>query len=103
MIRCTCGNRSYVVWTGRTEDELIVRRRRCDGCERRWYTIQRPEIKVGSFALTLPRRKPVRLRVEFLTLEQRQQILGSQDKNRGESIRVSTRTAEDDLAGTGPV
>ena len=35
--------RVYIVMTKPTQDSRTLRRRRCDDCEHRWYTLQQPE------------------------------------------------------------
>lgn len=45
-----CGGRAtYVVCTFRTEAEQLVRRRRCQFCDHRWYTVQDPEQTLSQY------------------------------------------------------
>jgi hypothetical protein len=47
---CGC-RRTAVVMTRQLEDAVIVRRRKCLGCDHRWYTRQPPEVAVSAYAL----------------------------------------------------
>jgi transcriptional regulator NrdR family protein len=45
-----CGSfRTYVVLSQQLEDKRIVRRRRCDACKNRWYTLQWPEVAISKY------------------------------------------------------
>ena len=53
-----CGNFSnYVVCTRRAKDGITHRRRHCNLCDHRWYTVQYPEISMT----TTPKNKGIRL------------------------------------------
>ena len=41
-------NSARVVLTKKTKEAQIVRRRRCDSCGHRWYTLQYPEINISE-------------------------------------------------------
>lgn len=88
MIKCpSCGvHQARVVWTQQTADGVSVRRRHCGACDRRWYGAQAVEVEVPSFAVTFNRRGPAKLNLELLTLEQRQQIVGSQCEDGHEPV-----------------
>jgi transcriptional regulator NrdR family protein len=38
-----------VVLSQQLEDKRIVRRRRCDACKNRWYTLQWPEVAISKY------------------------------------------------------
>ena len=41
-------NSARVVLTKKTEENQIIRRRSCDSCGHRWYTLQYPEVEIPS-------------------------------------------------------
>ena len=45
--KCTIA-KTNVVCTKRAPDGVIVRRRKCNACDHRWYTVQYPEIAVSN-------------------------------------------------------
>jgi len=45
------GSRTYVVATYHTEHDELIRRRRCDFCNHRWYTRQQPEQPVSQYRI----------------------------------------------------
>jgi transcriptional regulator NrdR family protein len=48
----SCGSRrTVVVLTQQVPDAGIVRRRRCDGCGHRWYTLQQAEVAISPYSL----------------------------------------------------
>ena len=53
---CKCFS-NYVVCTSRDTDGIAHRRRHCNLCNHRWYTVQYPEISMT----TTPRNKGIRL------------------------------------------
>ena len=44
-------NAASVVLTKKTEENQIIRRRRCHQCGHRWYTLQYPEVEFASDTL----------------------------------------------------
>ena len=47
-----CGSRRVrVVLTAYTDQQQKVRRRHCQACEHRWYTLQQPEEQISPHAL----------------------------------------------------
>lgn len=53
QIACeSCGSRrTVVVSTQQVPSAGIVRRRRCDGCGHRWYTLQQAEKVISPYSL----------------------------------------------------
>lgn len=45
------GRNTYVVSTYHTTKYLMVRRRRCEDCDHRWYTQQQPEQPLNSYQI----------------------------------------------------
>jgi transcriptional regulator NrdR family protein len=49
---------TYVVSSGHDEEGRIVRRRSCNKCKHRWYTLQYPEIEISKYQLAWHNKKP---------------------------------------------
>lgn len=65
-VRCPgCTSRqTYIVMTRQLDDGTIIRRRRCDGCNHRWYTQQPAEAEVSPYALQWIDRNTLALKQE---------------------------------------
>jgi transcriptional regulator NrdR family protein len=47
-----CGGKAtYVVCTFHTDDEQLVRRRHCQFCDHRWYTVQSAEQPLSKYRI----------------------------------------------------
>lgn len=69
------GYRNYVAATNSTKDG-IVRRRRCDACDYRWYTRQEHEQPVSRYDITYIGKKPfMKLDCDPKEQQQRQDAL----------------------------
>ncbi len=62
--QCSCYN-TYVVMTNNTK-QGIIRRRKCKGCEYRWYTYQPSEVVVPPDKIITKLKKPT-LKAEYFS------------------------------------
>ncbi len=55
-LRCRCPvcrhELTLVVQASNQDDGMIVRRRKCQACDHRWYTLQEPEYMVKAEAVS---------------------------------------------------
>jgi transcriptional regulator NrdR family protein len=49
---------TFVVSSSQDPEGKIVRRRKCNRCNHRWYTLQYPEIEISKYQLAWHNKKP---------------------------------------------
>ena len=49
---------TYIVSTTQDNNGHLIRRRRCDSCKHRWYTLQYPEVEISKYQLAWKGKKP---------------------------------------------
>jgi transcriptional regulator NrdR family protein len=49
---------TFVVSSNQDQEGKLVRRRKCNECGHRWYTLQYPEVEISKYQLSWHNKKP---------------------------------------------